>query len=68
MQSSSFARRAALLLAALSLPTTAFADALVDNVNGITLDQNGKVVRFTGVLISPDGKVVKLLADNEKRP
>lgn len=68
MQSPSFARRAALLLAALSLPTSAFADALVDNVNGITLDQNGKVVRFTGVLISPDGKVVKLLADNEKRP
>jgi hypothetical protein len=51
MQSPSFARRAALLLAALSLPTSAFADALVDNVNGITLDQNGKVVRFTGVLI-----------------
>lgn len=72
MQSRSFARRPArvltCLLAALALPAAAFADALVDNVNGITLDQEGKVVRFTGLLISPEGKVVKLLTASEKRP
>ncbi len=68
MQSRSFVARAACLLAALLLPATAFADALVDNVNGITLDQDGKVIRFTGLLISPEGKVIKLLGESDKRP
>ena len=68
MQTLLILRRAAILLAALALPTAAFADALVDNVNGITLDADGKVVRFTGLLISPEGRVVKLLAESEKRP
>jgi hypothetical protein len=30
-------------------------------VTGLTLDKDGKVVRFTGLLLTPDGKVVKLL-------
>ncbi|RYD25466.1 MAG: amidohydrolase, partial [Lysobacteraceae bacterium] len=58
----------AVALSASILPGVAGADALIDNVNGITLDKDGKVVRFTGLLMSPDGKVVKLLAENEKRP
>lgn len=53
-------------LACLSAP--ALADALVDNVDGMTLDADGKVVRFTGVLMTPDGKVVKLLSGKDKRP
>ena len=68
MQTKSFARRTAFVLAALSIPNAAFADGLIDNVTGITLDKDGKVLRFTGLLISPEGKVVKLLADSEKRP
>ena len=68
MQSPSFVRRVALLLAALALPSAALADALVDNVNGITLDADGKVIRFTGLLISPEGKVLKLLGESDKRP
>ena len=47
-------------LVALSLiawPVAASADALVDNVTGITLDEDGKVVRFTGVLLSLAGMV-----------
>ena len=55
-------------LAALSLPQPAWADALIDNVAGLTLDADGKVVRFTGILMSPDGKVVKLLGAKDKRP
>ena len=39
-------------LLALLISTPAFADALIDNVNGITLDKDGKVVRFTGLVIS----------------
>jgi hypothetical protein len=57
----------ALVLLAL-FPTSAFADALVDNVNGVTLDKDGKVVRFTGLLLSPDGKVAGLLSATDKRP
>jgi len=61
--------RAALAALAIALtPAAAFADALVDNVTGLTLDKNGKVVRFTGLLLTPDGKVVKLLGAKDKRP
>ena len=56
----------ALSLALLAAP--AFADALVDNVNGITLDKQGHVVRFTGLLISAEGKVSRLLERGDARP
>lgn len=55
-------------IAALLLPSPAFADALVDNVDGMMLDAQGQVVRFSGIVISPDGKVVRLLKRGEKRP
>lgn len=54
--------------AALILATPAHADTLVDNVNGITLDQNGRLVRFTGLVIDRDGKVKQLLDRKDKRP
>ena len=58
------------LLVALSLlfPTPALADGLVDNVNGISMDAQGKVIHFTGVLIDRTGKVARLLQSGEKRP
>ena len=37
------------------------ADTLIDNVNGITLDAAGKVVRFSGLVMGDDGKVVRLV-------
>ena len=55
-------------LAALLAAAPAFADALVDNVNGMTLDADGRVVRFNALLLSPDGKVVRLLQAKDKRP
>jgi len=63
--------RAALaaLAAALAVASApAFADALVDNVDGVALDDRGRETRFTGILISPDGKVTRLLKRGEKRP
>jgi len=57
-----------LALLALLLPAPALADSLVDNVNGITLDKDGKIVRFTGLVIDKDGKVVRLLDRKDKRP
>jgi predicted amidohydrolase YtcJ len=41
---------------------------LVDNVNGYTLDAKGTLIRFTGLLIDREGKVVRLLQTGEARP
>ena len=58
-----------LVLAVLSmLATPAYADALIDNANGMTLDRDGKVVRFNGLTLSPDGKVTRLLQRGDRRP
>ena len=62
--------RFTILAAALSLvlvPAVANADALIDNVDGMTLDKDGKVVRFRAMLIA-NGKVVKLLQKSDKPP
>src|SRR3954463_16237680 len=57
------------IVASLSLlAAPAYADALVDNVNGMTLDATGNVVHFNAMLISPDGKVVRLLQPSDRRP
>jgi len=55
-------------LIAFAVATPALADGLVDNVNGMTLDKDRHVVRFTGLLITPDGKVARLLSAKDKRP
>jgi len=48
--------------------TPAFADGLVENVNGITLDQDGKVIRFNAMMVGKDGKVTELLTKKDKLP
>ncbi|MBY0521703.1 MAG: amidohydrolase family protein [Sphingomonas sp.] len=58
---------AALLLAPPAY-APAYADALVDNVDGVTLDERGTPIRFTGIVVSAEGKVVRLLKQGEKRP
>ncbi len=58
----------ALLAGLLLLATPAYADGLIDNVNGITLDEGGKFARFTGLVIGSDGKVVRTLQRADKRP
>lgn len=55
-------------IACLGTAIPAHADALIDNVDGITLDAEGKVVRFTGLVMTPDGHVARLLKQGEKRP
>lgn len=61
-------KRLFLPLLALLLPAPALAEGLIDNVNGITLDKDGRVVRFTGLVVTNDGKVAKLLDRKDKRP
>jgi predicted amidohydrolase YtcJ len=57
---------AATSLLALAVP--ALADTLVDNVDGVTIGEDGKVKRFTGLVFDEDGKVVVVLARGEARP
>lgn len=56
---------AALLLA---LPAPAVADTLIDNVNGISVDRNGQVTRFSAMVIDDHGRVARLLARYDKPP
>ena len=46
----------------------ASAGGLIDNVNGYTLDAIGIVTRFAGLLVDPQGRVVRLLGKSEPRP
>ena len=53
---------------ALAIATPASADALIDNVTGLTVDKDGRVIRFTGLLMTTSGVVTKLLSAKDKRP
>ncbi|MEP5937150.1 MAG: amidohydrolase family protein [Erythrobacter sp.] len=54
--------------AALFGASPALADTLVENVQGITIDEDGKTVRFTGVVIGDDGRIREVLGRNDERP
>lgn len=59
------------LLAALlatALPAPALADQLVDNVEGIRIDENGKVERFEALWIDDSGRVKQVLRRGDRRP
>lgn len=61
-------RALAAALAALALPLPAHADTLIDNVEGLTLDDKGAAQRFTGVLIGNDGRIAQVFLRGDKRP
>jgi predicted amidohydrolase YtcJ len=48
--------------------TAAQADVLIDNVNGMTLDRDGRVERFTGLIVGNDGRIAQVLQRSDKRP
>jgi len=58
------------LLAALALliAAPALADTLVENVNGYTLREDGRLFRFNGIWIGDDGRVRQLLQRGDRRP
>jgi predicted amidohydrolase YtcJ len=60
--------RKILLLIALLFSTPAFADVLVDNVNGYTIRADGRLQRFNGIWIGDDGRVRQLLNRGDRRP
>lgn len=55
-------------LLATALPAPALADQLVDNVEGIRIDDKGKVERFEALWIDDDGRVKQVLRRGDKRP
>lgn len=49
-------------------PVPPSAGGLIDNVNGYTLDKEGRLARFSGLLIAADGRVSRLLGPADPRP
>lgn len=52
----------------LLVSSPALADGIIDNVDGITLNEKGEVVHFTGMVLGRDGMIVQLVARGEKMP
>lgn len=55
-------------IAALALPVPAYASGVIDNVNGIALDANGRLVRFKALTIDDEGRVETLLPGRYEEP
>lgn len=59
--------RVLIAFAALACASPALADLLIDHVNGYTM-ADGRLTRFSAILIGDDGRVERLLRDGERRP
>lgn len=57
-----------LLGAAVLIPASAYADVLVDNVEGISPDGKGGIERFEGFLIDTEGRIRDVYRKGDKRP
>lgn len=53
---------------ALALAAPAWADTLVDNVDGVTIDTQGKVKRFNALVFDDEGTITQVLERGDKRP
>ncbi|GAA4051814.1 amidohydrolase [Parerythrobacter jejuensis] len=53
---------------AMGLAAPASADVLVDNVDGIRVDEDGKIDRFTGLWIDDEGTIKQVLDRGDDRP
>jgi predicted amidohydrolase YtcJ len=56
------------LLCALLAAAPALADVLVENVNGYTMRSDGRLHRFSGMVIDDSGRVKQLLTERDRRP
>lgn len=50
------------------LASPAWADTLIDNVVGVTINADGEVERFTGLVIADNGKVRELVKSGDPHP
>lgn len=55
-------------LLAFGAATPALADQLIDNVDGVRLDEKGQIDRFEAMLIDNDGRVQQIFRRGDKRP
>ena len=55
-------------LVLLGFTSPLLADTLVDNVEGITIDENGELMRFTGLVFDERGVITDVLARGDERP
>lgn len=46
----------------------AVADTLVDNVDGLTIDEQGQLQRFTGIVFDEEGRITIVLQRGDERP
>ena len=58
--------RALLAFAAALLASAASANTLIDNINGIQVDANGQIERFSAIVIGDDGKVKRVWSHGPK--
>lgn len=56
------------MAAALLAPLPARAETLLDNIAGLTLDGEGRLVQFSALVIGDDGRVEQVLSGKDKRP
>ncbi len=54
--------------ALIAFTAPAMADTLLDNVDGLTIDETGGIDRFTGLVIDSDGRVKQVLHRSDPRP
>jgi len=54
------------LVAFTALPVAA--DTLVHNVDGVTIDADGQVQRFTGIVFDEEGRITQVLERGDERP
>lgn len=58
--------RALAAAAVLVFASPAWADTLIDNINGISVDRQGNVTHFTGMVIGDNGKIAQILSRYDK--
>tara|TARA_B100000678_G_scaffold207727_1_gene175314 strand:+ start:702 stop:2363 length:1662 start_codon:yes stop_codon:yes gene_type:complete len=56
------------LLCAAPFPAPAQADVLIDNVEGVRIDEDGDIDHFTGLWVDDDGTIIEVLDKRDKRP
>ncbi len=54
--------------AAIAASTPANADVLIDNVDGVRIDEDGDIDHFTGLWVDDDGTIIEVLDKRDKRP
>ncbi|WP_336985871.1 amidohydrolase [Altererythrobacter aquiaggeris] len=55
-------------ISAAAITAPAIADTHIDNIQGITIDENGEIDRFTGLVLDDDGRIKQVLHGREKAP